>query len=302
MRFKEIQGLVDTYIKRLKRGNAISIIQLGSSLRKTEFMENSDLDLLVIYKNPVKKGLKFESHNEIEVNLIRRGKKQYLKSLKEGNPVDLIALNFGKVLWDKGFFRKLDADNYNPTKKTSQLWMHTASFNISDTFHNYSLPTCMCCYFKALHHAARDFSRAIILKERKKLVEGDKNVISELKRAHPDLVSKYKIILSGRRRFEDFRDNLIKSDKIRTNQRGKFLLACEDFAILAYKIALNLRLPKINSIISKLETEYRLDHFSGYFLYPEKKKIQISFMLKNGKFKFLDFDLEKVTSDTEPYT
>lgn len=297
MRFKEIQGLVDTHIKRLKRDNAISIIQLGSSLRKDEFMGNSDLDLLVIYKNPIKKGLKFESHNEIEVNLIRRGKKQYLESLIEGNPVDLIALNFGKVLWDKGFFKKLETGNYKPTKRTTEFWIHTASFNISDTFHNYSLPTCMCCYFKALHHAARDFSRAIILKEREKLVESDKDVIRELNKAHPDLVGKYKLILSGRRRFEDFRDNLIKANKIRANQRGKFLLACEDFAILAYKIVLNLRLPKINSIISKLETEYRLNHFSGYFLYPEKKKIQISFRLKNGELKILYFDLEKITDE-----
>lgn len=291
MDFKEIQGLVKTYIEKLKRDNVLTVVQLGSSLREDEFTGNSDLDLLVIYRNPVRDRLKIKYHNEIEVNLVRRGKQQYLKSLRAGNPVDLIALKFGKVLADKGFFKNLEADRFKPTAGTAGFWMHTASFNFSDAFHNYSLPSCMCCYFKALHHASRDFSRAIILTESKKLVEGNKDVIMELKKSHPGLAGKYRLILDGRRNFESFKNNLIKADKIRGNRRGRFLLACEDFAALAYRVVLNIKLPKFNSLITRLQAEYKIDHFGSYFVDPEKKNILITLFLKSGKHKMLKFDL-----------
>lgn len=293
MEFKKIHRLVKKYLKRLKKDNVVSIVQVGSTLRKKEFVGNSDLDLLVIYENSVRDRIKIEYQSETEVNLIRRGKQQYLKYLKAGNPVDLIALKFGKVLWDKGFFKKLKRSNFEPTAKTHEFWMHTASFNISDAFCNYSLPTCICCYFKSLHHAARDFSRAIILKERNKLVEGDKDVIMELKKIQPHLVNKYRIILDGRRNYDSFRDNPIKTIKIRPNQRGKFLLSCEDFAILAYKNVLNMNLPKINNLISNLQNEYKIDHFSSYFLEPETMQILITLSLKSGMLKMLKFDLAK---------
>lgn len=293
MEFKEAQRLVDVYLKKLKKDNVVSIVQIGSSLRKKEFFGNSDLDLFTIYRNPVRDRLKVEYQDDVEVNIIRRGKQQFLKFLKEGDPVDLIALKFGKVLWDKGFFEKLKRANLKPTAKTSEFWMHTASFNISDAFCNYSLPTCMCCYFKSLHHAARDFSRAIILKERNKLLEGDRDVIRELKKIHPNLVSKYNLILAGRRRFDSFRDNHIKVVRVRPNQRGKFLLACEDFVVLAYKIVLNINLPKFNNLISGLENEYKIDHFSSYFLEPEKRRLLIACVLKSGKLEMLPFDLAK---------
>lgn len=293
MEFKKIQRLVEVYLKKIKKSNAVSIVQIGSSLRKGEFFKNSDLDLFIIYRNPVKDRLKIEYQEEVEINLIRRGQQQYLKFLNEGNPVDLIALKFGHVLWDKGFFKKLKIADIKPTFKTYELWMHTASFNISDAFCNYSFPTCMCCYFKSLHHAARDFSRAVILKEKNKLLEGDKDVIKELKNTYPYLVSKYNLIIDGRRRYNRFRDNHVKTVKIKPNQRGKYLLACEDFAILAHKIVLNIKLPRFNNLISGLEDKYRIDHFSSYFLEPEKRRLLTTFVLKNGKMKILPFDLVK---------
>jgi hypothetical protein len=129
--------------------------------------------------------------------------------------------------------------------------------------------------------------------ERNKLVEGDKDVISELRKIHPHLVNRYNLILKGRRNFDSFRDKLIKAVKIRPNQRGKFLLSCEDFAILAYKTLLNIDLPRFNNLISNLQDEYEIDHFSGYFLEPERKELLISFILKSGKLRMLRFGLAK---------
>jgi len=286
------QKLAKEYCKKLRKEGAISITQMGSSLRKDKFIDNSDLDLLVVYEKPVKKNIKIE-YNEIEVNILRRGKNQLVKLLIEGNPVDLIALKFGKVLFDKGTLKNLRNKNFKPTKQTIKKWMHTASFNLMSASHNYSLPACICCYFKSLHHAARDFSRAIILKEKGELIDGDKHIIKELKFLCPDLIEKYGLILEGRKNFEKFEQKCVETVYIKRNELGRYLLAAEDFARRAFGIALNMKLPKVNKLISYLKEKYEIYHFHGFSLSPERKELLIGLILKDDEVKISQYDLEK---------
>lgn len=291
--FDYIAKLARKFAKKLeKEKNLVSIVQIGSSLRKEDFKPNSDLDFLVVYENPVKKSMGFETVEDIEVNLIRHGKKQFLNSLKEGNPVDLIALRFGKILYDNGFFAGIRRKKFKPSEKTIEKWVKTATFNLMDAATNYSFPTCMCCYFKALHHAARDFSRAMILKEQEKLLEGDVTILDNLKANYPDLYQKFKLIINGRKNYEKFEQKYIEFPKIKRAGLGKYLLALEDITIKALKITKKLDVPKVNELISQLQKKYDIEQYHSFYITPEHAKLMLHLILKGNKSGFFQYNLK----------
>ncbi|MCX6821783.1 MAG: nucleotidyltransferase domain-containing protein [Candidatus Aenigmarchaeota archaeon] len=291
--FDSVVKLAKKYSEKLnKKKNIVSIIQIGSSLRKEDFRSNSDLDLLVIYENPVKKSMEFDYGDGVEITLMRYGKEQFLKSLEEGNPVDLIALLFGKVLHDNGFFAEMKKKSFEPTEKTIEKWIHTATFNLMDAATNYSLPTCICCYFKALHHTAREFCRVIILKEEGELLEGDKAILEKLKTSHSDLYQKFMLIIDGRKNYEKFEQKYIKYPKIKGSGLGKYLLAAEDIAIKALKISMELNVPKINELISHLQKKYKIDHYHSFYIIPERKEMTLHLVLRGNKSGFFRYNLK----------
>ena len=291
--FDKAAKLAKEYSEKLKKKkNIVSIVQIGSSLRREDFKPNSDLDFLVIYENPVKKSIEIEDMYDVEINLIRRGRKQFLKSVEEGNPIDLIALKFGKVLYDTGFFAEMKKKGFKPTEKTIKKWIHTATFNLMDAAMNYSLPACMCCYFKALHHAAREFCRVIILKEQGELLEGDVSILERLKTNHPDLHKKFRLIINGRKNYEKFEQKYIKYPKIKASGLGKYLLATEDIAIEALKISMGLNVPKINELISQLQKKYKIDHYHSFYISPERKELVLHLILKENKSGLFRYNLK----------
>ena len=292
-KFEKATRLGKDYAGKLKKERGIvSIVQIGSSLRREDFKPNSDLDFLVIYENPVKKSIELEDIDGVEINLIRYGKKQFVKSLEEGNSVDLIALRFGKVLHDDGFFAEMKEKGFRPSEKTIDKWIRTATFNLMDAAMNYSFPACLCCYFKAIHHAAREFCRAVILKEEGDLLEGDANVLRRLKSSNPELYRKFRMVTKGRGSYEKFEAKYIKSPKIRNSGLGKYLLATEDIAIEALKITMGLNVPKVNKLISKLQKSYKIDHYHSFYLAPEHKSLMLNLGLKGGKLGFFEYSLE----------
>lgn len=290
----EIQSLVEFYTQRFNREGAISAFQIGSSLRKEDFFENSDLDFLVIYDKKVKKDFLYENR-EIEINIIRRNKEKFLEFLNKGNPVDLVALNFGKILFGHEFVSKLRRKKFKGTEKTIESWIKTASFNFSAAANNYPFPTCTCCYFKDLHHSSRDFSRAIILKEKEKLTESNAMIIKELGSIYPELAKEYKFILKGRKNYQKFEPIYEERKKIEYDELGKYLLSVEVFARKAYNVLLNLEIPKINDLISEIEKDYQIKRYSGSWLHPEKREIALALVLEKENLKYFVYDLDKKT-------
>jgi len=288
---EHIDHLVKSYSRRFKRDKAVSALQVGSSLSEEDFFDNSDLDFLVVYDKEIRKTFVLEHTKKIEINVMRRSKEQFLRLLEEGNPVDLIALRFGKVLFDDGFLKGLKGESYRPTQRTIERWMHTASFSLSSAANNYSLPACICCYFKDLHHSARDFSRAMILKKKNELVEGNTVVMEHLTSLYPELVEDYRLILDGRRNYQDFEPKYLKTKKIEENEMGRYLLAGENFARKAYEVVLGLVLPKVNDLISELEKRYEIDHYHGFWLSPERKEITVGLILKGEKVEHFVYHL-----------
>jgi len=287
---EHIDHLVESYSRRFKRDKAVSALQVGSSLSEEDFFDNSDLDFLVVYDKKIRKNFVLEYTKKIEINVMRRSKGQFLRLLEEGNPVDLIALRFGRVLFDDGFLEGLRGD-YKQTQRTVERWMHTASFSLSSAASNYSLPACVCCYFKDLHHSARDFSRAMILKKKNELVEGNTIIMEHLTSLYPELVEDYRFILSGRRNYQNFEPRYLKTKKIEENEMGRYLLAGQNFAKKAYEVVLGLVLPKVNDLISELERRTEIDHYHGFWLSPEKKEIAVSLILKGEKVEHFAYHL-----------
>ena len=285
--------LVKKYSDRLKKKkNIVSIVQIGSSLRREDFKQNSDLDFLIVYENSVKKSIELKHVDGIEITLIRHDKKQFLKSLEEGNPVDLIALKFGKVLYDTGFFAEMKKKKFKPTEKTIEKWVHTATFNLMDAAMNYSFPSCICCYFKAIHHAAREFCRVILLKEEKELLEGDEAILERLKVKHPDIYQKFRLVIDGKKNYEKFEQKYMKYPKIKAFGLGKYLLATEDIAIKALKISMELNVPKVNKLISNLQKRYKIDHYHSFYITPERKELTLHLVLKGDETGFFRYSLK----------
>ena len=144
-----------------------------------------------------------------------------------------------------------------------------------------------------MHHSARDFSRAIILKKRNELVEGDAMVMDKLAILYPELVEDYNFIIDGRRKYKSFEPKYVKTVKIEKNELGKYLLAGEKFAEKAYEVVLGLKLPKVNSLISELEMKYRIDHYHGFWLSPERKDLLLSLVLEGDKMLHFIYDLKE---------
>ena len=294
-KFNIAQKLAREYAKKIKDNDVISIVQIGSSLRKEDFTPYSDLDFLVIYKKTVKDFLRHDKIRDFEVNIIQHGKNQFVKSLKEGNSVDLVALKFGRVLYDNGFFEQQRDTGYKPTQKTVDKWLHTASFNLGDASINYTLPACMCCYFKSLHHAAREFCRAIIVKEHNKVVEGNNDIINMLRDKYPKICKNFELIINGRRSYDNFDSKLIKSRFSRNSGLGKYLLAAEEIAIEAFRICKNLEISKVNDLISRLAKKYQIEYFHSFHLIPESKRILINLILKRDKAAIFIYNIEDRT-------
>ena len=87
--FANAQRAAREYSRKIENNDVISIVQIGSSLRKDDFASDSDLDFLVIYKKPVKDFLKHDRFRHFEIQIVQHGKNQFIKSLKERNPVEV---------------------------------------------------------------------------------------------------------------------------------------------------------------------------------------------------------------------
>lgn len=292
--FASAQRIASGYSLKLLEENPkpISIIRLGSSLRKQDFTEYSDIDFLAIYQNHVRRGVRTDFHDGLEINVIRMGKKNFIRSAREGSPLELIALVYGKAVHGKAFFHQMEKIQFRPTQRTIDVWLRTASFNMMSASSSYPFPACLCCYFKDLHHGARGFIRAMALKETWRLLEGDEPVIAYLDSRHPSLSGKFRLIIEGRENCMKFRRGYANVKRIRSSGLGKYLLAAEDISIKSMEIIAGLKVPKVNTLIAQLGKKFRIENISSFYLEPESKSLALHLSLRNGRFGFFTLDLK----------
>ena len=223
------------------------------------------------------------------IQMLRYGKKQFLKSVKEGIPVNLISLKFGKVLYDNDFFSELKKKGFQPTEKTIERWVSSAAFNLGDAAMNYSFPTCISEYFKSLRNAARGFCSILILKEKGIVVDGIRMILDNLD--HPNLCEKFRLVIKGKKEGKELK-RIVMHQKIKASGHGKYLLAAEDIAIKALKISMGLNVPKANKLIAQLQKKYDIDHYHGFWLNPGNKELMLHMVLKGDRSGFFRYSLE----------
>lgn len=172
--FKEAQEVVSEKSKDL---NCSCLIQSGSSLRKEDFTSKSDIDLLAIFEEEKKERWGHDHSQNIKISILKESKKEFLEGLHTGHPFELMALKFGKIRKDDGFLKELKPSNYRPTKKTHEIWIRSGlnhySKMINGSYFNND-------FYQAAYHSFRSFSRSILLKEEKVLLESDKSIMDSL--------------------------------------------------------------------------------------------------------------------------
>ena len=290
-RFTKAQKAAEVFANNLDKRGIISIVRIGSSLRREDFCSGSDIDFLIIQQKSPKHFLENDSQDGFEIHMVRRGKKAFLDSLDKGVPLDLVAMQYGVIVYDKNrFFLKAKRKNHPPTKTTIEQWMHTAAFHLGDAAMTYSWPIDLYDYFKHLHHSARESCRAIIAKEQKRVVEGDLQVLDALKEHHLKVYGNYRKIVLARKRWESFSAKDVNSLIIKDRGRGKYLLLTLECVAESWRICKGARMPPINSLIGKIAGKYPVKEFNMFQIYPKECKLLLFFKAKGGGVRIFSYD------------
>ncbi len=283
---KEIKG-IEKQIRKKFGKELVSLIHIGSSLRPKEMFPNSDIDFVVVI-NKKPKDWFTSVDSSYETNILTYSKQQFAKLIKEGSPVPLMAVRFGKVLLDKDFL-KFDA---KPTEKTIETWMQNGFSVFSSAIMEFFAVSCACCYLKDAHHSARSFLRAHILKEKGILCESDADVLKNTDDAEMRRI--FEKLIKFRKRLDSFPFDFMKLHRMK-NVKGKSaepLLLLEKLAHKIVFLFYGKRMCKLSEIIEKIK--FPFDHIVSLFLTAKeagKESYYASVVDKNGKMKFLEFPL-----------
>jgi predicted nucleotidyltransferase len=197
----EIREVVRKAIDQIKRRfKPISIIQFGSSLYPKNMVIESDVDLMVILRRRVKNPIEtFFDDIEVEAHLI--SKRDFIKSIKNGFPLTLMAVKFGKVIYGPKDFLEKYRNKALPTRKTVEIWYDNAWRVFHFAILDYFSRGCVGCYLKDCHHAARSFLRAFILKTKNIVCEKDEEILLNIPK---DIQRAYKKLIGIRKNGEKF--------------------------------------------------------------------------------------------------
>ncbi len=285
---KEIRSIKNQIRKKFGK-ELVSLIHIGSSLRPNEMFSNSDIDFVAVIKKKPKDW--FTSvDSSYETNILTYSKYQFRNLIKEGSPVPLMAVKFGKILFDRGFL-KFDA---KPTEKTIETWAQNGLSVFSSSIMEFFAAGCICCYLKDVHHSARSFLRAQILKEKGILCESDKDIIRNVDDI--ELRNIFEKLIKYRKNFIDFPFDFMKMHRMK-RIRGKSaepLLLLENLAHKMIFLFYGKRMYGLSETIEKIK--FPFDHFVSVFLTAKeegKEGYYVSVVDKNDKLQFLEFPLYK---------
>jgi predicted nucleotidyltransferase len=199
---RKIKKISKEAINRIKsRFKPIAILQFGSSLHPKDMMVESDIDFLVVLRRKLKEPLEVFLFDSIEVAAHLLSKREFLEGVETGFPIVIMALKFGKVIYDpKGILKKFRRIAL-PTERTAEIWYENGWTVFSRAILEYISRGCVGCYLKDCHHSARSFLRSFLLKTKGILCERDKEILLNI----PKEIRKfYKRIIEARREGENF--------------------------------------------------------------------------------------------------
>ncbi|MFZ3076889.1 MAG: hypothetical protein WA139_00355 [Candidatus Aenigmatarchaeota archaeon] len=285
---KEIKS-IESQIKKKFGSELVSLIHIGSSLRPKEMFSNSDIDFVAVVKKKPKDW--FTSvDSSYETNILAYSKHQFRNLIKEGSPVPLMAVKFGKTLFDNNFL-KFDA---KPTEKTIETWVQNGFSIFSSAIMEFFAAGCVCCYLKDTHHSARSFLRAQILKEKGILCESDKDII---KNTDDDGMRRiFEKLINFRKNLISFPFDFMKLHRMKkvSGKSAEPLLLLEQ---LMHEMAFRFyekKMHKLSEIINKIEVPF--DRIHSIFLTTKdegKESYFVSIIDKKDKLQFMEFPLYK---------
>jgi hypothetical protein len=274
---------VKSEVKRLIRAinekysdNLVSLVQMGSSLRPNEMFPESDLDFVAILRRAPKDRfsigheLRFQPTREFGLHMF--SKRQFVKELKEGRPIPLMSVKYGRIVLDDGFLERLGS-SWEPTELTFKLWYDhgwTAwSRAICDLI-------CAddCCYLRDCHHAARNFLRAWLLRKRRILCGTDKEILENISKEFKSDYSKLMKWRMGHSYTLDF----MKMRKLKTiSERSRYakpLFTAERLITNIVSEIENKRLRSLIEVIADIDEPY--DHIALIFAHRGKRRYERS--------------------------
>lgn len=285
---KEVRNVEMQLRKKFGR-KLVSIVQIGSSLRPKEMFSNSDVDFVVILdEKPKKRFVSVDS--AIETSILPFSRWHFGKALKDGMPVAVMAVKFGKVLFDRNYFSKLNA---RPGKNTVETWMQNGLSIFSSAIMEFFAASCACCYLRDAHHSARSFLRAYILKKKGILCETDRDIIRSID--DEELRKIFGHLIKFRKNIDSFPFDFMKMCRMR-GIRGRSAAPLLLLEKLAHKIIYLMhgkRMRTLAETIGRIKKPY--DHIHSIYLTTRregrKQKYLVSLVKKGDDMEFLEFPL-----------
>ncbi len=272
-----------------KSGNLIAVALIGS-LRNRDFVPGlSDIDFWVIGKR-LRPGLKVEHYSgdgqDLELNLVCRNPRFLRRMLREGNPVDLVAIRHGEAVYDEGLFDTLHrrAYRYRATPRTRNAWISSSARWLSMAVQQYFSPDCAHCFFSALYHAARDLLRAHLVGDGEDVTEGWE-VEAAVAERWPGMAELYGRLLNARACWESFDFPIFVSRTLIDGELGELVLALEEIARPVYR-SYGLRLPGFRSFFDELVRRRGARRFFSVYIHPDRRLILVGFEKAAGKHAF----------------
>jgi len=269
-------------------GHLVSLVLIGS-LQNRDFVPGlSDIDLWILGRW-LKPSLRIEFvekyGHQVEVNLICRNLTFLRGELRQGTPVDLVALRYGQVLYDDGFFRSLrrKAHRYSITPTTREMWMKSSARWLSTAICQYFHSDCPHCFFGALYHAGRDLLRAHLIAHGGDLVEGWE-IETAIGSQWPDLAEAFGRIRWTRAHWQSYAFPQFEKRLQIEGELGKLILSLESIARSVYR-SYGLRLPRFQTFFGEFIHRRGARRFFSIDICPDQETIFLGYENDAGKLK-----------------
>jgi len=288
-------------VRQLRASGHLVALALIGSLRNRDFIPGlSDIDLWVLgrwLKPSLQTEWVMKYGHEVEVNLVCRNLKFLRRALRQGIPVDLMAIRYGEVLYDEGFFRTVrrQAHRYGVTQTTREMWMKSSARWLSTAIQQYFCPDCPHCFFGALYHAGRDLLRAHRVAHGGDLVEGWE-VEAAVMEEWPDLAAALGRIRWARAHWSSYAFPRFETRTRIEGELGELLLTLETIARPVYR-DYGLRLPGFQTFFREFTRRQGAKRFFAIDIRPDEEAIRLGYEKGTEKLTFAKRKIPRVSRD-----